>query len=300
MSEIRRPTPELHGPPDAPLVVALGGISAGAHVAAHAHDPTPGWWEAIVGPARAVDTRRWRVTSLDWRATVGGRTATTHDQADRLARRLDRLGVARAHAVVGASYGGMVALAFAERHPDRLERLVVVSAPHESHPFTTALRTVQRGIARLGAECGRERDGLALARALAMTTYRTADEFAARFAPVVPSSRDDDATFAVERYLRRQGERFADRFDARRFVALSRSADLHRVCPERITTPALVVAAAGDALVPEPQLRELARRLAGPARLVRLPARTGHDAFLAEPRNIGRVLAVALRPGAIA
>lgn len=291
---------EATGPDHAPLVVVLGGISATAHVTASPLDPTPGWWSDIVGPGKGIDTTRYRVLGVDFldggRAADGrpARTVTTHDQADAVARVLDALGVARAQAFVGASYGGMVGLAFAERYPDRLGRLVAISAPHEAHPMTTALRALQRNIVKLGLESGRARESLALARGLAMTTYRSAREFGERFATTPIAHTPRDATFDVERYLAHHGERFAERWPAERFIALSLSGDLHRVDPARIRVPTVVVAAEGDAIVPEQQLEQLAASIAAPTRFIRLPSTRGHDAFLTEPAVLGGILAVAV------
>src|SRR6185503_11766012 len=125
------PRHELIGPAGSPVVLALGGISADAHVCAHDDDPREGWWEGIVGPGRAIDTRGVRVLGveyLDAGTRADGRPdglVTTHDQADAIARTLDGLGIDAVAAIVGASYGGMVALAFAERYLERVERFVV-------------------------------------------------------------------------------------------------------------------------------------------------------------------------------
>ena len=289
------PRYELSGPAGAPLVVALGGISATAHVVATASDPTPGWWHPVVGAGAAVDTTRFRVLGVEFldggRGADGrpARTIGTDDQADAIVALLDRIGVARAHAVVGASYGGMVGLALAARNPDRIERLVVISAAHEPHPMSTAIRAIQRQIVTLALDAGRGSDGLALARALAMTTYRSEREFAERF-----ESTPADGRFPVEAYLAHCGARFAATYPIERFLALSLSGDLHRVDPGAIRVPTTLVAAQGDRLVPESQLRELARRIAAPCRLHRVRTRFGHDAFLTEPRKIGRILASTL------
>lgn len=273
---------EIVGPADAPVVVALGGISASRRV----HQ----WWAAIVGDGRFIDTTRSRVLGIEW--VDGGvaangrpvRTVSTHDQADHLAATLDALEITAVHALVGASYGGMVGLAFAERYPNRVEQLVIISAPAQPHPLSTALRSIQRHIVELGLDAGREFDAMVLARALAMTTYRSATNFAERF----------DAS-SVESYLWHQGRKFARRFSAARFLALSHSADTHRVNPELITTPATFVAADGDRIVPREQMVELADRWAGRSRLVPAPSHVGHDAFLAEPEIIGPILRNALR-----
>lgn len=291
---------EIVGPPDAPVIVALGGISATRHVTSNASDQSPGWWEPLVGDGRAIDTRRYRVLGVDFvdggRARDGrpARAVTTHDQAEVVARALDAIGIEQAHAIVGASYGGMIALAFAEAYPSRLERLVVISAPHEPHPMTTAVRAVQRQIVELGLATGETSRALSIARGLAMTTYRSREEFAERFDTAPVEQAAGRATFPVEGYLRAHGDRFAARWTADRFLALSLSSDLHRVNPSAIHTPTTVVAAEGDAIVPRDQLEALVSRLAGPAQLIDLASTRGHDAFLTEPASLGRIIDRAL------
>ncbi|HVS62017.1 MAG TPA: homoserine O-succinyltransferase [Thermoanaerobaculia bacterium] len=294
---------ELCGPEDAPVVAVLGGISAHRHVTATCSNTAPGWWPKVVGPGAAIDTRRLRVLSFDYLGGNGGSsgprsrpgrafpTVTTEDQADALAHLLDHLEIDRLAAFVGASYGGMVALSFAARHPRRLGRLIAISAADRSHPQATALRSVQRGIARLGLERGASEEALALARALAMVTYRSPAELEQRFDQ--PPSWDDDAAtprFPVESYLRACGERFARGFDPHAFLCLSESLDLHRVDAGSIETPATLLAVRSDQLVPPSQLTSLARRLAGPCRLVEIDSIYGHDAFLKEVELVGRLL----------
>src|SRR6185437_4068697 len=106
------PSYEVTGPPAAPLVVALGGISASRHVTSTVDDTSDGWWQDLVGEGRAIDTNVYRVLSLDYidgGSTKDGQPAalvSTYDQADALARVLDTLRIERIHAIVGASYGG--------------------------------------------------------------------------------------------------------------------------------------------------------------------------------------------------
>lgn len=287
---------ELIGRPRAPVVVVLGGISSHRHVAATAADPSPGWWDAQVGSGHAIDTNRWRALGLDYldggRGPDGrpARIVTTHDQAAALAALLDTLGIERVRAVIGASYGGMVALAFAERHAERVEELVVIGAAHESHPMSTGLRALQRRIVELGLDHGCASEALALARGIAMTTYRTAREFVERFDNAPTFAGETDVSFDVERYLANRGADFAARFRPEYFLALSLSSDLHRVDPAAVHVPATLVAAEGDTLVPEEQMRALSKRLAVPGNLVHLPTIFGHDAFLKEPAKVGRIL----------
>lgn len=300
LEEVVLPQHEIHGPDGAPVVVALGGISASRHVASGAHDPSPGWWEGVFGAGGHVDAAQHRVLGVDF--LDGGeepdgrpsRIISTHDQADALAGILDVLEVERIATLAGASYGGMVALAFAERYPERVARLVVIGAADRSDPMTTALRCVQRQVVELGLTAGCPRDALSIARQLAMTTYRSRREFAARFAAAPRGSAGSDARFPVEQYLQHHGDRFAAAWSPARFLALSLSADLHEVDPTRIATPTLLVAAEDDAVVPRAQVDALAAALAGPVRVAEIATDTGHDAFLTEPRQVGALLHAAL------
>ena len=291
---------ELTGPENAPLVIVLGGISASHHIAPNEIDGAAGWWGGSVGPDKGIDTRRYRLLGVDY--VDGGRGSdgrplhivTTHDQADAVAELHERLRLPRAHAVVGASYGGMVTLAFAEKHGDLTDRIVVVGAAHESHPMSTGLRAFQRRIVEFGLDTDRPTDGMILARAVAMTTYRTAREFGERFRDSVPERSDGRVVFPVESYLEAAGKRFAAWCPPERFLALSLSSDLHRVDPAAVRVPAVLIAEEGDTLVPEEQIVELASRIAAPHRFVHLPTVYGHDAFLTDSATINPILSSAL------
>lgn len=292
---------QLIGTPGMPVVLALGGISATRHVLSSTDDPTRGWWEGIGGAGRALDRRVRRVLGVEYldggsdRAGLPQRSVTTHDQARAVVKLLDTLGIEQLDTVIGASYGGMVALALAERWPNRVRRVVVISAAHEPHPMATALRTLQRRIVELGVRTGEASEAMIIARGLAMTTYRTAREFAERFPAGEPSREPGSATeFTVERYLRNSGERFVARMSAARFLALSLSADLHRVTPEEVRVPTTLIAAQGDTLVPGSQMRTLAARLPTLLGMHTLRSRRGHDAFLTETGRLSRLLTTIL------
>ena len=288
---------EIIGTPGAPVVAVLGGISASRHVASSESDPSPGWWEDVVGAGRAIDTRQFRVLCIDY-PTNNSTTdpVTTTDQAEALAAALDHAGVRGVHAVVGASYGGMVALAFGVRFAERVRRLVVISAAHESDPIATALRHLQRRVVALGSAAGRERDGLAIARGIAMTSYLTGRHFEDRIA----GCDRNDARLVEDRignFLKTRGEQFAEQWTPERYSALSLSLDLHQIRPEDVTIPTTVIAVSGDRLVPLAQSRELARRLGGPSQLIELDSSLGHDAFLGDSSRIAPFINELLRLG---
>jgi len=255
-------------------------------------DETAGWWQKIVGPGQAIDTDQCRVLAVDYVGgpavpLASGQSVSTHDQAHALLCVLDHLNIARVDDFVGASYGGMVALAFAEQHADRVEHLVLVGAAHRSHPMATAWRALQRNIVQLGVEGDDAKRGLQLARGLAMTTYRSAAEFDERFA----ASNGHAERFPVESYLDSRGSAFAEAFAPGAFATLSESIDRHDVDPANIVVPTDLIAVDSDALVPPWLVEELRAGLGGPARLRPVESKVGHDAFLADTEPIGRAVA---------
>jgi homoserine O-acetyltransferase len=281
---------EITGPDVAPVIAVLGGISASKHVTASPQDPRDGWWQNVVGPDRAIDTRKFRALSIDYLAHRAGQPpVTTEDQAIALAAALDHAGIDKLKALVGASYGGMVALAFGALFPARVDRLVVIGAAHESDPMATALRHLQRRVVELGTSVGRERDALSIARGIAMTSYLTPRYFEER---VGAEGSLDAATLEdrIGRYLHSRGEHFADSWTSERYNSLSLSLDLHNVRPEDITVPTTVIAVSSDRLVPVAQSRELARRLGGRSQLIELDSVFGHDAFLGDWSRIGSLI----------
>jgi len=284
------------GAPDAPTVIVQGGISATRDVVALDNESAPGWWQAQVGSGLPLDLERHRVLSIDWITPAdltGAHAVSSEDQADALGALVEALGINRVHAFIGSSYGAMVALAFAARHPYALGRLVLLAGAHRPHPLATAQRSIQRGVVRLGLESGQAEQALALARQLAMTTYRGSEEFAKRFT-AAPEFREGRFHFPVEDYLEHAGRRFVERFDVQRFLALSESIDLHDVTPEQVAAPATLIGFPSDRLVPLADLCELQRRLHGPATLEVVESPYGHDAFLKETDRLAPLLRDAL------
>lgn len=287
----------LVGPTGAPVVVALGGISADRHVCDLDAEARLGWWSGLCGPGRAVDTNRVRVLSFDYlgrgEASVDNPadlvSITTGDQARALVSILDALGIESIATFVGASYGAMVGLRFARDFGHRIGHLVAISGTHRPHPLATAWRSVQRNIVRLGVANDAADEGLALARALAMTTYRSSAEFAQRFAGE-PTDVAGRVQFPVERYLEQRGDDFRRRFGPAEYLVLSESIDLHAVDPTQIHCPTTVVGVSSDALVPAADSRDLAQRLAGPAEFIEIESLFGHDAFLKEIDTLSTIV----------
>jgi homoserine O-acetyltransferase len=284
------------GDPANPPVVVLGGISANRFPAARP-DGSPGWWWGLAGEGSAIDPAKYYVIGLDFAADESGKAApSTFDQARVLAAALDAIGVDQPVSIVGASYGGMVGLALAEIEPQRIARLVAIGAADAPHPAATAARELQRRVVALGIEAGRGEEALAIARGMAMLTYRTPQEFAVRFDGGIDECFPASCS-APGGYLRARGQAFLSVMSPRRFLSLSASIDRHRVHPERIASPTLLIGADSDQLVFAEQLSALHAALAGPAELHLLDSLFGHDMFLKEAERIGRILGPFLAAG---
>ncbi len=286
---------ELVGPADAPVVFLAGGISAHRHVSANAIDPTPGWAQGLLDAERALDPSRRRVLAFDYVGADGTLDAPidTADQADAIALLLEALGIETLHAFVGYSYGALVGLQLAARHPARLRRLVAVSGAHRPHPYAAAWRALQRKAVALGQLQCADEQGLSLARQFAMLSYRTPEEFGERFdaAPVLQNGR---VRVAAEDYLDAAGAKFVARIPAVAWLRLSESIDLHDVDPTCIAVPTVVIAVEGDRLVPLSDAVTLVEGLGLNGRLRVLRSRYGHDAFLKETDRIDALLATEL------
>lgn len=282
----------LHGPENAPVVGVLGGISGGRNVA-DVQTSTPlshegvaastmrGWWPRVARTGGGLDLSRYQILSMDYAPLNADEPLrmSVDDHARLWALAQDAARIERVHALVGASFGGCVALAFAAANAQRLERLVVISAAHRPHPMATAWRGVQRRILDFAAQCDRPEEGVALARQLAMITYRSPEEFEQRFAAGLPA---DGASSEVCEYLMARGAAHVSAMNAARYATLSASLDRHQVDPAAIATPTLLIGADTDRLIPMADMQALYDGLAGPKHLATLKTLFGHDGFLKE------------------
>jgi homoserine O-acetyltransferase len=279
------------------------------------------WWGPLIGPGRALDTSRHAIVSANLLGSCYGSTgprdwATEHDEpfpdltpsdlALAHVPLLEHLGVERLSLATGGSLGGMVALEWGRRSSVPLDRLVVFAAPAATSALAIAWNAVQRMAIEADPAWRRGRylpgqgptAGLAAARALAMITYRSGIEFAARFGRT--SSRTP-GRFDVDHYLRRQGEKLVARFDAASYIALMRAMDLHdvgdlaaaaRETALRVGT-VVGVGVDTDLLYAPEEVRAWtdAYRAAGAAARYReIRSASGHDAFLIEWDQVEAIL----------
>lgn len=238
-------------------VLVVTGLSPGAHARSSAEDPTPGWWEDMIGPGQAIDTGRDHVICVNSLGSCHGSTGAAsidprtggryrmsfpvlaiEDIATAAHGVVRALGIERLRALVGPSLGGMTALAYSMLFPEEVGALVTISAAARATPFAIAIRSVQREAIRSDpAWKGGDYDppgpttGLRLARKLGLITYRSAKEWRERFARERIGVRDAregmfGIEFEVESYLEAHAQKFVGSFDANCYLYLSRCMDL--------------------------------------------------------------------------
>jgi homoserine O-acetyltransferase len=270
----------LKGDPRGRRLLVLGGISANARVTSC----DQGWWPALAGPGRALCSDRNLLIGADYLPGFGHRSLRLcpEDFARLFLLALDHAGIAKLDGVIGASFGGMVGLAMARLAPERVGKLAVICAAHRPHPMATAVRHIQRQILDLTEGTNREAEGVGLARQLAMTTYRSVEEFGIRFAP--------GNGVGLQSYLSHHGEQYAGQVTAARYRTLSAAIDAHAEDPRQITVPTTVIAADRDQLVPLELSQELAARLPCLEHYEVISSLYGHDAFLKETRALAPLL----------
>lgn len=281
------------------------------------------WWSGVVGPGLGVDTDQNFVISSNVLGSCYGTTGpadlrrgtdvawgpdfpdiTIRDMVEVQRLLLDELGVESA-SVIGGSMGGMQALEWAVAYPTRVDSLVVIAAGATHSAWCIGLGEAQR-LAIEGDAAWRDgrypageqpERGLALARKIAMVSYRSPESFRDRF------GRDSDGEdFAIQRYLRHHGTELVKRFDANAYLTLTRAMDSHDIGRGRggvnqalqaVTAPATVVGITSDVLYPTDEQREVAALIPG-AEYLELEAPDGHDAFLIETAAMSQIIGPAL------
>ena len=238
-------------------VLLFTGLSPGPHAASSAEDPTPGWWEYLIGPDKPIDTNRFYVICVNSLGSCFGSTGPSsidprtgepygvrfpdlsiEDIAAAGRAALWALEIPRVRAVAGASLGGMTATAYAMLYGEQVDALVAISSACRASTFAIAIRSLQRDIIRSDPawKCGNYPpdqepiEGMRLARKLGLTTYRSAEEWQQRFGrDRLEVMGDDwcpfDREFEVEAYLEHNARKFANTFDANSYLYLSRAMD---------------------------------------------------------------------------
>lgn len=317
---------------------------SGHHHAAGFHDPTdpkPGWWDHYIGPGRPIDTERFYVVCLNnlggCHGSSGPRTLNpetgkpwgkhfpplrVRDWVKSQALLADRIGITQWAAVIGGSLGGMNAMRWALEHPERVRHCLVIASALKLTAQNIAFNEIARRAIRSDpdfrdgdfAEHGViPRNGLALARMVGHVTYLSDALMGERFGRELRSGSfqrglESPVQFAVESYLHRQGDKFAESFDANTYLLITKMLDYFDLAREYGDDPVrafaqaqarfLVVSFSSDWRFAPERSREIVRALVGANRDVSyacVESDLGHDAFLLPNARYEAVLGAYLK-----
>ncbi len=286
------------------------------------NDTKPGWWDAIVGPGRLLDTDRYFIICSNVIGSCYGSTGpaspnpktgkrynlafpviTIRDMVRAQKLLIDSLGITKLLSVMGGSMGGMQTLEWATQYPDAIaSAIVLATTPHPS-PMAISLNAVARWSIfndptwRKGEYKHNPKDGLALARAIGHITFLSDESMDAKFGRKF-SAKDGQfdffGQFEVERYLNYNGYSFIDRFDANSFLYLAKALDLYDVtwgyesmseAFSQVSAPMQFFAFTSDWLYPARQSEEMVACLQELGKQVEyhlITSSYGHDSFLLE------------------
>lgn len=299
---------------------------------AHARDATlpsgetiPGWFNSVIGPGRGLDTDRFFVIASNILGSCNGTTGpasnnpvtgrpyriefpqmTIRDMVNAQKLLMDHLGVHRIVTVVGGSIGGMQALEWAVMYPAMVDTIVPIATSAQHSAWCIGISEAQRLAImsdpewRGGYYTEQPARGLALARSIAMISYRSQPSFERRFGRRETAEGDGHErvrlfqtiplTFSVQSYLRYQGQKLVDRFDANAYIYLTRAMDLHNLGAGRgmvrdvlgnLKARVLSVGISSDILYPTAEQQEIAAAVPS-GQYCELQSVHGHDAFLIE------------------
>lgn len=308
-------------------ILVCHALSGNHHVAGvyAEHDKKPGWWDNMVGPGKPIDTERFFVIGLNNLGGCHGSTGpasidpatdqpfgsrfplvTVEDWVESQVRLADSFGIRQFAAIMGGSLGGMQALHWSIQHPQRVRHCLVIA----SAPKLTAQNIAFNDVARQAiltdpdfhggdfyAHNTRPRRGLRLARMLGHITYLSDDVMGSKFGRVLRSGAFNygyDVEFEIESYLRYQGDKFAESFDANTYLLMTKALDYfdptHHHASGKLSDalkPALadflVLSFTSDWRFAPERSREIVKALLDNERRVSYAEITsghGHDAFL--------------------
>ena len=306
-------------------VLICHALNASHHVAGYyAADPSNvGWWDNMIGPGKPLDTERFFVvgvnnlgscfgssgpltanpaTGLPWGADFP--LVTVEDWVDAQTRLADRLGIRQWAAVMGGSLGGMQALDWAIRYPDRIRHALVIAAAPNLSAQNIAFNEVARQailtdpdfhVGRYDVQGTKPRRGLRVARMIGHITYLSDEQMEEKFGRGLREGKKFSFApeFEIESYLRHQGEKFAEYYDANTYLRITKALDYFdpalatagslagSLAPA--TSKFLVVAFTTDWRFAPARSREIVKALVDNRRDVsyaEITAPHGHDAFL--------------------
>lgn len=312
------------------VVMVLHALTGDSHVTGPAgpDHPTPGWWDGVAGPGAPIDTDRWCAVSTNVLGGCRGSTGpssiapdgkpwgsrfpaiTVRDQVQADIAALAALGITRVAAVVGGSMGGARALEWIVGHPETVGAALILAVGARATADQIGTQSSQVSAIKAdpdwqgGDYHGTDRapyTGMDIARRFAHLTYRGEEELDERFRNdgQVGENPTEGGRYAVQSYLEYQGGKLAARFDPGTYVALSDALSSHDVGRGRggvhaalatCEVPVVVGGITTDRLYPIRLQRELADLLPGCAELNVVESEFGHDGFLVETEQVGKLI----------
>jgi homoserine O-acetyltransferase len=311
-------------------VLVCHALNASHHVAGlYADKPnSTGWWDNMVGPGKPVDTNHFFVIGVNNLGSCFGSTGpmsinpatqqpygknfpvvTVEDWVNAQARLADVLGIQQFAAVMGGSLGAMQALAWSVMYPTRLRHAVVVASTPKLSAQNIAFNDVARQAIMTDPDFhGGDyyahnvvpRRGLRVARMIGHITYLSDDDMAEKFGRTLKNSEDEygygyGAEFEIESYLRYQGDKFSDYFDANTYLLITKALDYFDPARDfggslsaalaRAQAKFLIASFTTDWRFAPERSREIVQALLNNKRDVtyaEIDAPHGHDAFLLE------------------
>ncbi|MCJ7633570.1 homoserine O-acetyltransferase [Candidatus Bathyarchaeota archaeon] len=304
-------------------ILVLHALSGDSHAAGyHEGDKSPGWWDNMIGPGKALDTEKYSIICSNVLGGCKGSTGpssinpktkkpyglefpiiTIADMVNAQRHLLDHLGIEKLLTVIGGSMGGMQVLQWMVSYPERIRSAIPIATTLRHAPQQIAFDEVGRQAImadqnwRMGDYygCPPPDRGLAVARMIGHITYMSdvsmTEKFGRRFRNKVTSKFDAD--FEVEGYLRYRGNNFVKRFDANSYLYITKAIDYFNLLDGRniqsvfkgLKAKVLVIAFKSDWLYPTYQSQEIVKacKLAGvDATFCEITSTYGHDAFLLE------------------
>jgi homoserine O-acetyltransferase len=309
------------------VILVTHALSGDSHVAGYyaADDPKPGWWDIMVGPGKGIDTNRYFVICSN---VLGGCMGTTGpsstnpttgqpygldfpvvtigDMVKVQKVLLDHLGIDKLLAVIGGSIGGMQVIEWVISYPEMVTAAILLATTTRHSALAIAFNEIGRQAIMSDPNfnkgdyySGPKPDlGLALARMVGHVTYLSDEAMRSKFGRRLQNrdnlAFDFEANFQVESYLRYQGSKFVQRFDANSFLYITKAADYFDVGRQhgqdseveafaRVTAKILAISFTSDWLYPTYQSRDLVKVMKKnglDVSFCEIEAKCGHDAFL--------------------
>lgn len=324
-------------PDRANAVLVLHALTGDSHLAGPAGPghPSPGWWDGLVGPGRALDTDRWFVVAPNVLGGCQGTTGpasgapdgrpwgsrfpaiTVRDQVAAEVLLADALGIGRWAGVIGGSMGGMRALEWAIGHPERVAATLVLAVGAYATADQIGLQSTQIHAIRTDAafhggdyydrgDGAGPRHGMGVARRIAHLSYRSENEMTERFGRRPQAGEDPlhQGRYAIESYLDHHAGKLARRFDPNSYIVLTEAMNHHDVgrgrggieaALGRITASTVVGGIDTDRLYPPHLQRRLAELTPGADGPHLVRSPYGHDAFLIEADQVADLISHALK-----